>query len=183
MLYINSCVREKSRTDRLAKILLKKLGEYDELKLDELNLRALGKESLEYRTRLIENKNYEDAIFGYAKQFADAKTIVISAPYWDGSFPAILKIYLENIYVTGIVSKYGPDGRPEGLCKAEKLYYVTTAGGPYNPKYSYEYIKDLFVNMFGVIDTELIYVENLDIVGNDAEMLLKNAIASIEDRF
>lgn len=89
----------------------------------------------------------------------------------------------EDIYVTGIVTKYGTDGRPEGLCSAKKLYYVTTAGGPYNPGYSYEYIKDLAVNMFGITDTELIYVENLDIEGNDAEKLLQNGIASIENKF
>ena len=42
----------------------------------------------------------------YAKQFAGADTIVIAAPFWDLSFPAILKTYIENIYVTGIVSRY-----------------------------------------------------------------------------
>lgn len=183
ILYINSCVREDSRTDRLAKVLLEKLGEYVEVKLDELNLHPLNKESLEYRTRLIESGDYENAIFDYAKQFSKAETIVIAATYWDGSYPAALKIYLENIYVTGIVTKYGTDGRPEGLCSAKKLYYVTTAGGPYNPGYSYEYIKDLAVNMFGITDTELIYVENLDIEGNDAEKLLQNGIASIENKF
>lgn len=50
----------------------------------------------------------------------------------DLSFPARLKIYLENIYVTGIVSKYDENGRPRGLCRAERLYYVTTAGGPFD---------------------------------------------------
>ena len=47
----------------------------------------------------------------YCKSLAD--TIVIAAPFWDFSFPAALKIYIENIYVTGIVSRYGSDGRPE----------------------------------------------------------------------
>lgn len=42
ILYINSCVRENSRTDRLAKVLLEKLGEYVEVKLDELNLHPLN---------------------------------------------------------------------------------------------------------------------------------------------
>ena len=143
ILYINSCVREESRTGRLARALLKNLGNYHELKLDESDFYPLNRERLERRTKLIEAENYGDPMFDAAKQFAEAEMIVIAAPYWDGSFPAVLKIYLENIYVTGIASKYGTDGRPEGLCRAKKLYYVTTADGPYNPKYSYEYIKDL----------------------------------------
>ena len=184
ILYINSCVRDNSRTDRLAKALLKKIGdEYTELNLDELNLEPLNRERLEYRTKLIEMKNYEDKIFEYAKQFSNAETIVIAAPYWDESYPAILKIYLENIYVMGIVTDYEMDGTPKGLCSAKKLYYLTTAGGPYNPKYSYEHIKNLAVNMFGIQNTELIYVENLDISGNDAETLLKNAIESINGTY
>lgn len=53
ILYINSCVRDNSRTDRLAKALLKKIGdEYTELNLDELNLEPLNRERLEYRTKL-----------------------------------------------------------------------------------------------------------------------------------
>lgn len=183
ILYINSCVREESRTDRLAKALLKNLGKYHELKLDGSGFYPLNRERLERRTRLIEAENYGDPMFDAAKQFAEAEMIVIAAPYWDGSFPSVLKIYLENIYVTGIVSKYGTDGGPEGLCRAKKLYYVTTAGGPYNPKYSYEYIKELAVSMFHIKETKLIYAENLDIAGNDAETLLENAISSVEGMF
>ena len=48
--------------------------------------------------------------------------IVIGAPFWDLSFPAILKIFIENIYVTGLVTKFGENGKPVGLCKAKKLY-------------------------------------------------------------
>ena len=41
-------------------------------------------------------------MFDLASQFQQADEIVIAAPYWDLSFPAILKLYLENIYVTGV---------------------------------------------------------------------------------
>lgn len=179
ILYINACVRSESRTDRLAKVLLKQLGEYEELKLDSLDIKPLDGERLKYRTSLIEKGELENELFDLSRQFAAADTIVIAAPYWDGSFPAILKTYIENIYVTGIVSKYDEKGRPAGLCKAQKLYYVTTAGGPYNPAYSYDYLKDLAVNMLGIPETELIYAEMLDIAGNDAEEILKKVSDSI----
>lgn len=180
VLYVNSCVRDGSRTDRLAKALLAKLGEYRELKLDELALMPLDNERLRCRTEKLENGSLEDEGFALSRQFAEADTIVIAAPYWDGSFPSLLKIYFENIYVTGIVSEYGSDGRPHGLCRAEKLYYVTTAGGPYNPQYSYAYVEDLAQNMFGIKETELLYVENMDIVGNDPEKMLTLAIDALK---
>ena len=173
-LYINCCVREKSRTDRLARAVLQKLcGNFTEIKLYEENLKPLDRGTLNKRTALIEQGDYSDPMFDYAKQFATADNIVIAAPYWDLSFPATLKIYLENIYITGIVSAYNENGLPVGLCKANELYYVTTAGGPYDPTYSYGYIESLAKKFFGIPETHLIEVEMLDIEGYDAEEILK----------
>ena len=176
-LYINCCVREESRTDRLARAVLKMLGgDITELNLYRENLKPLDRDTLNKRTALIERGDYSDPMFDYAKQFASADTIVIAAPYWDLSFPATLKIYIENIYVTGIVSEYDENGMPVGLCKAKELYYVTTAGGPYDPTYSYGYIESLAKNFFGIPTTHLVKAEMLDIVGNDAEEILRREI-------
>lgn len=172
ILYINSCVREESRTDRLAKKLLQRLGDYTEIRLCDEKLLPLDKQALAHRDELISKGKFEDDMFKLARQFAAAKEIVIAAPFWDLSFPALLKIYLENIYVTGIVSRYGEDGRPVGLCKASKIYYVTTAGGPYVSTFSYDLICGL-AKAFGIKNTELIYAENLDIFGNDPEKILR----------
>ena len=105
---------------------------------------------------------------------------VIAAPYWDGSFPAMLKTYIENIYAIGIVTKYDNNGHPQGLCRAKKLYYVTTAGGRYNPRFSYDYLKYLVKNMFGIKDMELIYAEYLDVEGYDAEAILSETMKKIK---
>ncbi len=182
-LYINCCVRGESRTDRLARAVLDKLGgDFTELRLYDEKPQPLNKERLEKRTALIEKGDYSDSIFDYAKQFAKADVIVISAPYWDLSFPAVLKDYIENIYVTGLVSAYGEDGMPVGLCKAKKLIYVTTAGGPYEPKFSYGYIESMAKNFFGIPDTSLVMAEMLDIVGNDAEEILSRTIRDLNTR-
>lgn len=176
ILYINACIRKNSRTNELAKELLSLLGEkYTERSLASEALMPLSEERLEYRTRLIAENNYNDPMFDLAKEFASADTIVISAPYWDFSFPTILKEYIENIYVTGIVSRYTQEGIPEGLCKAKRLYYVTTAGGEFEPKYSFDYIKELCQSCFGIKRVELIKAEMLDIVGNDAEKIIQEA--------
>ena len=171
-LFINCCPRDSSRTERLAKKLLEKLGEYDEVNPEKEGLAPMSKERLEYRTQLLQNGDLSDDIFKYAKQFAAADTIVIAAPFWDLSFPSVLKIYIENIYVTGIVSKYDENGSPKGLCKAKKLYYVTTAGGPYDGRFSFDYLKELAESFFGIGETVLIKAEMLDIIGNDAEKIL-----------
>ena len=171
-LFINCCPRDNSRTERLARKLLEKLGEYDEVNPEKEGLVPMSKERLEYRTQLLQKGDLSDDIFKYAKQFAAADTIVIAAPFWDLSFPSVLKIYIENIYVTGIVSKYDSNGTPKGLCKAKKLYYVTTAGGPYDGRFSFDYLKELAESFFGIGETVLIKAEMLDIIGNDAEKIL-----------
>ena len=176
ILYVNSCVRKNSRTDRLAKALLNRLGEYEEIRLTDLKQAPLNEKRLDHRTEQIDKQNFDDEIFEPARQFAGADIIVISAPYWDGSFPAILKTYLENIYCIGVVTGYDEHGMPVGMCRAEKLYYVTTAGGNYDRRFSYDYIEYLTKNMFGISDTELVYAENLDMEGNDAEAILDDAV-------
>ena len=91
-----------------------------------------------------------------------------------------MKTYIENIYVTGIVSAYNENGMPVGLCKAKELYYITTAGGPYDPTYSYGYIKSLAKNFFGIPETHLVKAEMLDIEGYDSEEILNREIKKSE---
>ncbi len=183
VLYINACVRTESRTDRLARALLDKFGVFEEVKLTSMELKPLNEERLDYRAAQIKKQNYNDSIFKLSKQFAEASLIVVSAPYWDGQFPAILKTYIENIYSIGIVTKYNENGRPQGLCKAKKLYYVTTADGRYNQRFSFDYIDYLVKNMFGIKETELIYAEYLDIEGSDAEEILSKVISNIDEMY
>jgi FMN-dependent NADH-azoreductase len=173
-------MRDESRTDKIARVVLKKLGgEFEEIYLPDENLKPLSKETLNKRTDLILKGDYSNPIFNYAKQFAGAKKIVISAPFWDLSYPSILKIYLENIYVTGIVSEYGKDGKPKGLCRADELIYVTTAGGPYIPDYSYNQIKDMAQNYFGIKNVSLVKAEMLDIDGFDADKIVDDVISNL----
>ena len=93
-----------------------------------------------------------------------------------------LKLYLEHIYVTGLVSEYTAEGIPHGLCRAKKLWYVTTAGGPYMPDFSYAYLSTLARDYFGIPETELIKAEMLDVVGFDAEAIVAREIGRIRTR-
>ncbi|MBR4627378.1 MAG: NAD(P)H-dependent oxidoreductase [Ruminococcus sp.] len=181
ILYVNCCVRSDSRTDRLARAVLGKMGEYTELHLPSEDIRPLSEEMLLRRTALLQSGRYDDPMFRYARQFAEADKIVIAAPFWDGSFPSLLKVYIENVYAVGIVSSYGDDGLPAGLCKADELIYVTTAGGPYIPDFSYGYIRAVAGTCFGIGKTRLVKAEMLDIAGMDAEGILSQAIEGIPE--
>lgn len=176
ILYINCCVRSDSRTDRLARALLDKMGEYTELYLPNEDIQPLSKEMLEKRTKLLEQQSYDDPMLRYARQFAEADKIVISAPFWDMSFPSLLKVYIENIYAVGIVTRFSAEGFPVGMCKADELIYVTTAGGRYIPDFSFDYIRGLAENCFGIGKTRLVMAEMLDVEGADTEKIITDAI-------
>lgn len=180
ILYVNSCVRSVSRTDRIARALLQKLGgEYTELRLWQEDIRPLDEAALDRRESNIRRGNFDCDMFRYARQFADADTIVIGAPLWDGSFPSLLKVYLENIYVIGIVSKYGADGKPCGMCKAKDLYFVSTAGGRFLPDFGFNCVKMLATDVFGIRDVHLIRAEMLDVDGFDAEQIVQDTISRL----
>ena len=176
VLLINCCVRKCSRTLRLAKEVLVALGnEYEEVRVSELGLLPLTEEDIENRARLVEEGCLDAPELALAKQFAKAETIVIAAPYWDLGFPSSLKLYLERIYVIGIVSQYDENGTPHGLCKGKKLYYVTTSGGTHDPRFGYDYVRELTTRYFGIRETKLVAAEMLDVDGFDAEAQLKKA--------
>jgi len=180
ILYINCCARKDSRTNRLAKALLNKLGAYEEVNLYDIDIKSIDEERLNKRYELLNKNDLDNEEFKLARQFAKADKIVIAAPFWDLSFPSKLKVYIENIYITGITSKYSEEGKPVGLCKGSDLYYVTTSGGPFNGSYSFEYIKSLCMACFGIKNVKLIKAEMLDVYGYDSEAILNEAINNIE---
>ena len=179
ILFINACVRENSRTLVLAqKILSDMPGDVVEVNLNKENIQPLNRELLEKRESLLKSGNKNDPIFCYAKQFAKADEIVIAAPFWDLSFPAILKIYMEQVTVAGITFEYA-NGRPCGLCKAKRLTYVTTSGGPIFADFGYEYIKALAKNFYGIGETKAYRAMNLDANMIAAEEVLARADISV----
>ena len=174
ILLINACVRPCSRTLELAKTLLQRLkGEVLEVRLQEMPMAALDLNGLEKRDQAAQKNDFSDPVFTAAKQFAAADIIVIAAPYWDLMFPAVLKTYLENITISGITFRYSEQGRPESLCKAKALHYVTTSGGFIGQNdFGFSYVKALSQNFFGISEIHRYAAEGLDIFGADVEMIL-----------
>ena len=98
----------------------------------------------------------------------------------DLSFPAMLKQYLELINVVGVTFKYSKEGVPLGRCRAESLFYVTTAGGQYVPEeFGFGYVKALAQNFYGIPDVRKIEAAGLDIYGADVDAIMERASAGL----
>mgnify|MGYP000242136875 FL=1 len=182
LLFIDACVnRGISRTEQLAQALLKEMNQNGEYEIETLNLEDedlklfTGKESA-LRESLTRAGNFEGPLFTYAKQFAAADRIVVAAPYWDFSFPARMKCYLEQICVTGLTFTFSSKGIPGGLCHADSLHYVTTSGGSIGElNLGYEYLEKLCKVYYGINETVCYTAEELDIEGNSVEEIMKEA--------
>ncbi len=181
MLFINACVRADSRTKRIADAYIEKQStSVTEMRLLEQEFPVVDEAYLKMRDELIFLGEFDNPMFDLARQFAEADHILIAAPFWDLSFPAALKQYMELINVVGITFVYTEEGLPKGLCKAEKLTYVTTAGGEFVPEeYGFGYIKSLAQNFYGIKDVELIKAVGLDIVGADADRIIEETIRKL----
>lgn len=176
VLFVNGCVRENSRTLELAQSVLEHVSdEIEEIRLYPKGPEGLDAEKLCLRDELLEKKHYDHPMFQFARQFAAADMIVMAAPYWDLAFPAKMRAYLEEITVSGITFRYGADGIPQGLCKAKRLIYVTTAGGPIFRDFGFEYAKSLAQAFYGIPDVRLVKAEGLDIWGNNPAQILAQA--------
>lgn len=186
VLFVNCCIRrEESRTLKLAEKFLSQLDP-KEYEIEEL---CLMDEPLEYfkdsffaqRERLLADKKFDHARFRYAWQFKNADKIVVAAPFWDLSFPALLKVYIENLCVEGITFGCNENGC-FGTCTADKLVYITTRGGFYadSPfEMGARYIEAM-CDFFGIDKFECISAEGIDIFGIDVEDVFKKAYEKAE---
>ena len=192
LLFINACVRgQKSRTLQLARRFL---GAWQhahpeavitERDLCRDRLSPQYPEVLEERDALWSAGKLDDPLFQPARQFAAAGRIVIAAPFWDLSFPAILKIYLERISVTNITFGYDDLGRSVGLCKADKLLLITTRGGDFSiPEISWMEMGarqlEALCAMYGIPSFQCLTAQGLDDIRNDKEAILSQAMDQAE---
>ena len=181
ILLIDACVRAQSRTKRLSDCLLRQLpGDVESLCLETVDFPKVDETFLQQRDALIAAGRFDAPMFTLARQFARAEQIVIAAPYWDLSFPAALKQYFEQINVLGITFEYTPEGLPRPLCRANRLFYVTTAGGTFVPtEFGFGYVKALAQSFYGIPDVRLIQATGLDIDNAEEEQILQKAMAEL----
>lgn len=119
-------MREESRTKRIATPIIAELSkryEVERIALEGSSYPAVDSKTLQDRNNGIVPKHFVDL----AKKVAAADRIVIAAPFWDMSFPAILKLFIENLSLFGVT--FNTDDKTcYGLCRCQKLLYITTRG-------------------------------------------------------
>lgn len=126
LIYINACMRAGSRTSRIATPVIEELRKKYKVETIDLTRNIYP---------VVDNHTLEDRNQGIvppehvsiARKIAAADRIVIAAPFWDMSFPSALKVFFENMSLFGITFDSN-DKECYGLCKAEKVMYITTRG-------------------------------------------------------
>lgn len=127
LIVIDACMRDgESRTKRMMEPLVAELGkryEVETIVLDGEDYSAVGRKFLKERT----NGYVPEETVKMAQRIAAADRILIAAPFWDMSFPAILKVFIEQMSLFNIT--FRDNGKCfDGLCRCEKVLYVTSRG-------------------------------------------------------
>ena len=181
VLCVDCCIRrENSRTKRLADAFLSALPA--DCRVEHLDLMA---EDLSYfkesyfaqREQLLAAGERDHPRFRYAHQFTEADLIVMAAPFWDLAFPALLKVYIEQVSVDGITFGSTEAGL-QGLCRASHLVFLTTRGGFYTGdamEMGSRYL-DALHTFFGIGAYTCIAADGMDVAGFDAEASLAAAM-------
>ena len=77
---------------------------------------------------------------------------------------------------------HGEDGRPHGLCRGDRILYITTAGGPIlDRNCGFDYCKTLFSNMMGFTKFDCVAAECMDVIGYPVEEELTKAEAKLRE--
>lgn len=180
LLFVNACARKQSRTLELCRYFLEQYKQcHNDVEIEEINiceqkdLLPMNEQMLALRNDIIQKKDWNHAMMKYALQWNQAEKILIAAPYWDWSFPSVLKIYVENIMVSELNFVFR-ENRSVGLCKGQKMLYVTTAGGDATQNMGYDYIKRVLVEL-GEYQSQYVHADNLDVFGIDITAQMQKA--------
>ena len=181
LLVVDCCIRkEESRTKKILERFLSAAPSdcaVERLVLTEENLAPLMGDFFEQRQRLLETGDFSHPRFRYAKQFANADLVVIAAPFWDLAFPALLKLYIEQVSLDGITFGANESGLT-GLCRGTDLVFLTARGGFYTDdpmEMGSRYLEALHT-FFGIGEYTCIAADGMNVAGFDAEASLRRAM-------
>ena len=172
LLFVNGCISQRgeaSRTLALAKAFLETWkGLHPEAEVETvepealLALKPFEPGMLNDRDALAGIRCFDAPVYDLARQFRAADRIVVAAPFWDLTFPAALRTYIEYISANGLTYHYEADGC-HGDCRAEKLVYLTSGGDVERPEsLGVLYWKQLSA-MFGIPAFDHVFAGGLDL--------------------
>ena len=183
ILFVNACMRgEASRTLRLCRAFLDTLCEClpdAEITVHDLctmGLQSVTAETLAVKEPLCDAYTWDDPLIRPAKQLQEADAVLIGAPYWDLSFPSVLKVWVENMYVRNLTFRYEED-KPIGLLSGREAVYIQTAGSPIGQNdWGAGYMRAV-LNTLGIPSFTTVSAEGLDLTRNDPECIMRDAEA------
>ena len=183
LLFVNACFKEGSRTERLARMWLERYeGEVVELRLGELDVDPLdagGLSPIATYNEGVAAHDFAHPLFAFAAQFAQADEVLIAAPVWNYGLPAKLHAYLELACAQGVTFDIDELGNYVSLCKAKRLTFVTTAGGPAMEPlddHAFGYVRTLAERFWHIPQVALVAAWGLDVYGADVDALLEAAL-------
>lgn len=172
LLFVDCCISQRgpdSRTRALADAFLKAFrAAHPEAEIETvppetlLALKPFAPDMLDDRDALASVGAFDAPVFELARQFRGADRIVVAAPFWDLSFPAALRTYIEYISANGLTYHYEADGC-HGDCRAERLVYLTS-GGDFEREDSVGVLHwRQLAAMFGVRRFDYVFAGGLDV--------------------
>lgn len=178
LFYVDACLREGSNTKKIADAIFDELFdkyEMETVRLSDCSFPIVNNDILNDRANGIVPEEYVEM----AKKLAAADRLVIAAPFWDMSFPSALKVFFENMSLFNVTFTSN-EKECFGLCKAEKVLYITTRGMNISTGDDLEqatpYIKALS-KLWGLGELYVISAQNMDYCTEEQrEEKIKNAI-------
>ena len=184
LLFVDCCISQRgadSRTRALADAFLNAFrSKHPDTEAETVSqetllaLKPFDAEMLNERDALASVGAWEAPVFDLARQFRAADAIVVAAPFWDMSYPAALRTYIEYISANGLAYHYDENGC-HGDCRAKWLAYLTS-GGDVEREDSVGVVHwRQLAAMFGIPRFDYVFAGGLDALPDQAPELLESA--------
>lgn len=118
-------------------------------------------------------------------QFVAADKYVFVTPFWNFSFPPVMKAYIDSVSVAGKSFKYTEHG-PVGLLTDKKALHIQARGGIYAEgpaaamEMGHRYL-ELIMQFYGVPSFEGLFIEGHNAMPEKAQEIKENGIARAKD--
>ncbi|MGP7819598.1 FMN-dependent NADH-azoreductase [Niallia sp. 01092] len=118
-------------------------------------------------------------------QFVSADKYVFVTPFWNFSFPPVMKAYIDSVAVAGKSFSYTEQG-PVGLLTDKKALHIQARGGIYSEgpaaelEMGHKYLS-VIMKFFGVPSFEGLFIEGQNAQSHKAAEIKENGIARAKE--
>ncbi|TGB03837.1 FMN-dependent NADH-azoreductase [Halobacillus salinus] len=119
------------------------------------------------------------------EEFINADKYIFVTPFWNFSFPPVMKAYIDSVAVAGKAFKYTAEG-PVGLLTDKKALHIQASGGIYSEgpaaqmEMGHRYLGTI-MQFFGVPSFEGLFVEGHALNPDKAEEIKEDAKGRARD--